>query len=224
VATFLAAWAARGDAPAAFRASWISLALIAAQIVAGAVTIARHNDPPSVAVHLVLGFSTFISLLMVSLLAYTARGRTQRGGGAFAWLSLASTLLAFAAVFAGGWMAASGDGLACTSIPLCGGAGALSPDQQIHMDHRFAAYATIAAVLITWIAALTARPKNGPAVAGAWTAFALVLLQGALGATAVVTRLEPVVRSLHEANGALLVASLVATTYLAFRPPAAVSS
>src|SRR5215472_7831675 len=66
IATFLAAWLARTDAPAAFKASWVPLGLIVAQIIAGAVTIARNNDPPSVAVHLVLGFSTFVSLLMVT--------------------------------------------------------------------------------------------------------------------------------------------------------------
>jgi heme A synthase len=118
-------------------------------------------------------------------------------------------------------MAASNDGLACTGLPLCGAAGALTPDQQIHMGHRFAAYATIVAVVITWISALSTGRKNGPAVAAAWTAFGLALLQGALGAAAVVSRLQPVVRSLHEANAALLVASLVVTTYFAFRSPSA---
>ncbi len=221
IATFIAAWLARADAPAAFRASWISLALIAAQIVAGAVTIVLQNNAPSVAVHLVLGFSTFVSLLMVTVIAYAQPGRepARAAAGNFPWLCLASTLLAFAAVFAGGWMAASNDGLACTGMPLCGATGALTPDQQIHMSHRFAAYGTIVAVIITWVAALSARPKNGLAFAGAWTAVGLALLQGALGAVAVVSRLQPVVRSLHEANAALLVASLVVTTYFAFRPP-----
>jgi heme A synthase len=224
VATFIAAWLARSQAPAAFRASWISLALIIAQIVAGAVTIVLQNNAPSVAVHLVLGFSTFVSLLMVTVIAYApAQPRAARASspGIFAWLCLASTLLAFGAVFAGGWMAASNDGLACTGLPLCGAAGALTPDQQIHMGHRFAAYATIVAVVVTWVAALSTGRKNGPAVAAAWTAFGLALLQGALGAAAVASQLQPVVRSLHEANAALLVASLVVTTYFAFRSPSA---
>src|SRR4029077_3969711 len=125
IATFLAAWFARSEAPAAFKASWVSLGLIVAQIVAGAVTIVLQNDAPSVAVHLVLGFSTFVSLLMVTVIAYAParRGAAPASSpGIFAWLCLASTLLAFAAVFAGGWMAASNDGLACTALPLCGAA------------------------------------------------------------------------------------------------------
>ena len=221
IVTFVAAWLARAQAPAAFRASWISLALIVAQIAAGAVTIVLHNDAPSVAVHLVLGFSTFVSLLMVTVIAYAEprRGQLRTSAGVFPWLCAASALLAFAAVFAGGWMAASNDGLACTGLPLCGAAGALTPDQQIHMSHRFAAYGTIVAVIATVAAAFAARPRNGPAIAAASTALGLALLQGALGAAAVASGLQPVVRSLHEANAALLVASLVVTTYFAFRQP-----
>ncbi len=219
VATWICALLARAELPAAWRASWVSIALIAAQVAAGAVTIVRGNDAPSVAVHLVLGFATFVSLLVVTIAAHlpstTLRppGR-QRALGA---LAAASAALCFIAVFAAGWMAASNDGLACTGLPLCGAVGALTPDQQIHMMHRFAAYATIVAVAAVWIVALRTPGLARPVVIAAWCALALVLLQGVLGAAAVATRLAPVIRSWHEANGALLVASLVATAYLAYR-------
>jgi heme A synthase len=223
IAAFFAAWRARADAPSAFRAAWFSLGLIAAQVVAGAVTIVLKNDAPSVAVHLVLGFSTFVSLVVVTVLAYQApeRGVVRRAGTSFAWLALGSAVLALIAVFAGGWMAASNDGLACIAIPLCGATGALTPDQQIQMSHRFAAYATIVAVAVTWIAALATQRHNRPVIIAVWCSFGLVMLQGILGALAVASRLEPIIRSWHEANAALLVASLVVTTLLAFRSPAA---
>lgn len=230
--TFFMAWRARREAPAAYVAAWVSLGLIAAQVVAGAVTIFLKNNPPSVAVHLVVGFSTFISLFMVTLIAYVETGSTgaarSRAGvlpprrtAGLPWLSLGAALIAFVAVFAGGYMAASNDGLACSALPLCGAAGALTADQQIHMGHRFAAYATIIAVLLTWLVALRTQPSNAPAIAAAYWALGLALLQGVLGAAVVVSRLQPVFRALHEANAALLVAALVATTYLAFRHPAA---
>ena len=209
--------------PTALKAAWVSLALIAAQIVAGAVTIVRQNDAPSVAAHLVLGFATFVSLLMVTLIAYMQPMREQRSSkrNPVAWIALAATLTVLAAVFAGGWMAASNDGLACTAIPLCGATGALTADQQIHMTHRFAAYVAVVAVIVTWLAAIATRRNEGPLLIAAWGGFALVLLQGALGVAAVASRLQPAIRSVHEANAALLLASLVATTYLAFRSPAA---
>lgn len=220
IATFLAAWLARNEAPAAFKASWVSLGLIVAQIIAGAVTIVLQNDAPSVAVHLVLGFSTFVSLLMVTIIAYAQpAGGVQPGmGDRFKWLALSTTSLAFLAVFAGGWMAASNDGLACTALPLCGAAGDMTAAQQIHMAHRYVAYVTIAAALVTWFAALR-TPKLDPlARAASWVALVLAVLQGALGAATIISGLEPVLRSWHEANAALLIASLVVLTYFAFRP------
>jgi len=220
IATFLAAWFARRDAPAAFRASWVSLGLIVAQIIAGAVTIVLQNDAPSVAIHLVLGFSTFVSLLMVTIIAYARpQGATSSASNSrFKWLALSTTLLAFLAVFAGGWMAASNDGLACTALPLCGASGALTQAQQIHMAHRYTAYMTIAAAIVTWIGAMRARDLDPLVRTAAWIAFGLAILQGTLGAATIASGLEPVLRSWHEANAALLVASLVMLTYFAFRP------
>ncbi|MFI5388236.1 MAG: hypothetical protein ACHQY2_00850, partial [Candidatus Eremiobacterales bacterium] len=54
--------------------------------------------------------------------------------------------------------------------------------------------------------------------AASWIALVLAVLQGALGAAAIASGLEPVLRSWHEANAALLIASLVVLTYFAFRP------
>ena len=221
LATFVAAWLARADARAAWRASWASAALIVAQVAAGAVTIVLQNDAPSVAVHLVLGFSTFVSLLVVTIAAYGLAPATTpdaTGGRRFAWLAAGTAALALIAVFAAGWMAASNDGLACTGLPLCGAAGPLNTGQQIHMAHRYAAYATIAAMVVLCIVAwrMRARLARPIIIALAWSV-ALVLLQGALGAAAVASHLAPVLRSWHEANGALLVAALVSTAYLAFR-------
>ncbi|HET9342246.1 MAG TPA: COX15/CtaA family protein [Candidatus Eremiobacteraceae bacterium] len=220
IATFLAAWFARNDAPAAFKASWVSLGLIVAQIVAGAVTIVLQNDAPSVAVHLVLGFSTFVSLLMVTIIAYAEPAEHAHAGpgSRFKWLALGTTSLAFLAVFAGGWMAASNDGLACTALPLCGAVGGMTAAQQIHMAHRYVAYVTIAAALVTWFAGLRTPQLDPLARAASWVALGLAVLQGALGAATIVSGLEPVLRSLHEANAALLIASLVVLTYFAFRP------
>lgn len=220
IATVLAAWLARTEAPAAFKASWVPLGLIVAQVIAGAVTIARNNDPPSVAVHLVLGFSTFVSLLMVTIIAYAQpKGMIDTPPrDRFKWLALTTTLLAFLAVFAGGWMAASNDGLACTALPLCGANGVLTPAQQIHMAHRYAAYVTIAAAVITWVAAVRVRGVDPFVLTASWIALGLAILQGALGAATVLSGLEPALRSWHEANAALLVASLVMLTYFAFRP------
>jgi heme A synthase len=226
VATFLTAFAARKEARAAFAASCFSLGLIAAQVAAGAMTIVLRNNPPSVATHLVLGFLTFISLLVVAVLASltpaaaSERAAVQKAPAGFATLALITTIIAFGAIFAAGLMSAANDGLACVGFPLCNGwSGAATDPQMVHMGHRFAAYATVIAVIVTFIVAQTARWARRDIKSLSSIAFALVILQAVLGVAAVASRLNPLVRVAHEANGALLAGSLVLLTYSAFRKP-----
>jgi protoheme IX farnesyltransferase len=88
--------------------------------------------------------------------------------------------------------------------------------EQVHMAHRLAAYATIVAVLIVVVLATTAGRADRSVVTAAYVAGALALLQGVLGALTVITRLDPFLRSIHQANGALLVAALSILTYYAY--------
>jgi heme A synthase len=226
LATFVTAFAARREARSAFVVSCASLGLIVAQIAAGALTIVLRNNPPSVAIHLVLGFLTFISLLVVAVIASLTKPEdktraaileTPRG---FAILALFTTLLAFAAIFAAGLMSAANDGLACIGFQLCNGwSGAATDAQMVHMDHRFTAYATAIAVIVTFAVAQACTWARRDTKALSAIAFALVIVQAALGVTAVISRLNPLVRVAHEANGALLAGSLVLLTFSAFRKP-----
>ena len=217
--TFVMAWRCRVELPSAFRAAWFGVAVIVAQIIAGWLTIKYNNSPPTVALHLVVGFLTFITLSIVAVIAHSAKAPSGlRSAKGFARLVLACTVAAFAAVFAAGYMSAANDGIACVGFPLCSGfAGAVTAAQQIHMGHRFAAYATIIAVLVAFVAALTTQRARKDIMTISWLALALVILQGALGVLTVVTRLDPVLRVWHEANGALLTAALAVLTYVAYR-------
>ena len=218
VATVFFAWRARKESPAAYRTSWYALGLIAAQIIIGAATVALGNNPPSVALHLVVGFLTFITLLIIAVIARSGPAPARRSQTReFARLALVCTIIAFIAVFAAGYMSAANDGIACLGFPLCNGLeGAVTIDQQIHMGHRFAAYATIAAVLIGTGVAMTTQRARKDIITISWLALGLVVLQGALGALTVVTRLDPILRVWHEANGALLTGALAVLTYVAY--------
>jgi protoheme IX farnesyltransferase len=88
--------------------------------------------------------------------------------------------------------------------------------QRIHMDHRFAAYIAFALIAATFAALIPLRRAYRDVVRAAGIALALAGLQIALGIGAVLSGLQPVLRSIHQANGALLAASLTALTYLAF--------
>jgi heme A synthase len=216
--TFIMAWRCRVELPTALRAAWAGMALIVAQIIAGWLTIKFQNNPPSVALHLVVGFLTFITLLLIAVIARSGPAPARRSQTReFARLALVCTVVAFVAVFAAGYMSAANDGIACLGFPLCNGlVGALTPGQQIHMAHRFAAYATIAAVLIAAGVAMKTQRARKDITTISWLAVGLVVLQGALGAFTVVTRLDPILRVLHEANGALLTGTLVVLTYVAY--------
>ena len=221
IVTLVAAWAARAQAPRSYRIAWLALGMLAVQIVIGALTIRDANSPPSVALHLIVGIATLVSLFLVALASYGPsvhpRGEpSDLGARRFAWLALATTVLALAAVAAGGYMSAAGAGLACPGLPLCNGwAGAHGFAQKIHMLHRLLAYATVAAVAVTWVVA-QATKQSRVVLATAWMTLVLVIAQAAFGAFTVLTRLNPMLRSAHQGVGVLLVGAISALTYVAF--------
>jgi len=225
VATFIAAWRARDQRTAAWRASWFSAGLVVAQIIVGALTIKYINSPPSVAAHLGLGILTFVSLLVVWYAAAGPLNRSQAAfssaaaSTAFGRLALSASLITLGAILAAGYMSASNAGLACTGFPLCNGWG--PPEtlaQQIHMGHRLLAYLAFAAVVVI---AVAGAKSQGPRIRTlSWIVLALGVAQIGLGVATVASGLEPVLRSVHQANGALLFAALVLLAYETYAAPA----
>jgi protoheme IX farnesyltransferase len=227
-ATAALAWRHRRRAPSAMRAAAFAVALVCAQIVVGAATIAYANNPPSVAAHLAVGIGTFVSLLLTALLAWQPAAQPAVGDSAVAedgavkpilarWASAAAAA-AFVTAVAGGYMSAAAAGIACSGFPLCNGwspaHGAL---QQIHMLHRWAAYATILLVACTLGALLAQRGVARQLKALCWTGAGLASLQAGLGVLTVNSHLAAAFRSWHQANGVLLVGALAALTCLAYR-------
>ncbi len=220
IATFIAAWQARRELPISWRAAWYPAGLLVAQIIVGGLTIKFINNPPSVAAHLGLGILTFVSLLVVW---YTT---TQPAAAptpfaspveslSFSRLALSAAAVTFAAVMAAGYMSASNDGLACTQFPLCNGWGPPhSLAQQIHMAHRLLAYSAFALVIAVGL--IGARTRDPRTRSLSLLALFVATVQVGLGVATVISGLEPVLRSLHQANGALLFAVLVILTYAAY--------
>jgi len=237
LATFVAAWRARRELPLAWRASWFSMALLVAQVIVGGLTIKYVNNPPSVAAHLGLGILTFTSLLMVWFVAQAPQAIEPAAPGpnslVLARLSLSAAIATLCAILAAGYMSASNAGLACTQFPLCTGWGpAETLAQQIHMGHRLLAYlsfALIAALALLAPRTIASARSADPAAAGSmlWLsrlALILAVVQVGLGVATIISGLEPVLRSVHQANGALLFATLVVLTYVAYARVPAVES
>ncbi|HEV2037918.1 MAG TPA: COX15/CtaA family protein, partial [Candidatus Eremiobacteraceae bacterium] len=186
--TFVLAYKHRRELSESMRFAWLALAMVVAQIIIGALTIKYANSPSSVAAHLVVGIGTFISLLLVAYATWTGPdekttpARKPAVRPAFGALALLTTIVAFVAVIAGGYMSASHAGLACTGFPLCNGwVGATTLAAHLHMAHRFPAYLTI--LLVIMVTALCGNAKDQPADFRklVWIACSLAVLQGVLG-------------------------------------------
>lgn len=222
-ATFVLAFRNRRSLPETMRLAWAALVLVFVQIAVGALTIRYANNPPSVAVHLVVGIATFTTLALLAYSAFVGRAapdaRRPSDDAALARVGWLCALLAFAAIFAGGFMSASHAGLACVRFPLCNGwEPAHNALQLLHMNHRIAAYAT--AVVTAMFAFLGLQRRSTPREIRTllWLALALVAAQIALGALTVLSGLAPVLRIVHQANGALLAGLL---SLIAYRIPRA---
>jgi cytochrome c oxidase assembly protein subunit 15 len=127
----------------------------------------------------------------------------------FALATAASALLL---VVLGGLVHATGASLACPEWPLCGAAidaGAFGGGPLLAFAHRAAAAAVAALVLALAVKVLRARSERGPRSL-AFGALALVVVQGALGAAAVLLALPPAVSVAHLALSIALLATLVA--------------
>lgn len=227
VATFVLAYRSRRELRETMRFAWIALAMVLVQIVIGGLTIRYANNPPSVAAHLVVGIATFVSLALVSYSAWVRLdpqtvAESRPVSPSLSLLVSLTTVVAFVAVIAGGYMSASHAGLACTGFPLCDGWSNLpTAAGHIHMVHRYAAYGTFVLVLVLFVQTLRASQEPAEFRTLIWIAFVLALLQVGLGVATVVSGLMPALRSLHEANGVLLVATLALAAYRASLGPAA---
>mgnify|MGYP000035336551 CR=1 FL=1 len=185
-----------------------ALILLGGQVVLGGLTVRTELTASLVAAHL----GTAASFLAVLLLLYTAAWRRQYGGWAAASALRAIASLAAVVVFAqmvlGGYVSGSGAALACPDFPLCRGAviprlvGPVLP----HFLHRVGAL-TVALVvlLVVWQARHSAAPLRRLALGAA----GLVVVQIALGALNITTRVAPPVTVMHLVAATLLFGTLV---------------
>src|ERR1700694_91575 len=229
-ASFALAFRYRRELPQVMKLAWAALALVVVQIVVGALTIRYANNPPSVAVHLVVGVATFTTLALLAYSVFaplsgrsTERNASHSGGSPIiARLALLGAVLALVAIFAGGYKSAAHAGLACVRFPLCNGwQPAQNSLQHIHMNHRIAAYATSVIVLMLAIAGASIATLSRELRSLLWIALLVVVAQVELGALTVVSGLAPILRVTHQANGALLAALLTLITYRSLRSQAA---
>lgn len=172
------------------------------QVGLGAATVRLSNSPPSVVWHwgtAMLFLSGLVALAILAILRPAVR--PARPVRLFvAGLAVAS-VLGFVTMCAGAYVSSSGAGLACSTLPDCGGSWfGSTPAQTAQMIHRLAAGSFFVAggVLAYWSAAAASVRVRLIVLAG----FALLVVQVMLGMANVAWAMPTVLREAHAANAA----------------------
>jgi heme o synthase len=215
VLIFATAWVAwrrhRGDGAVVWPI--VAAAFVAiVQAAIGRERILTGPDELTVTVHFVVGMALVALVIVSATAARIPKAKTgdlvEPGVGRLAW---AAGVVTAAVLVVGAYVRGEEAGLAFLDWPLMGGA--LIPelsavDPAVHFTHR--ALALVGLVLGGWLA-LRGRRASQPAVKRlAWITLALLLLQTAIGAAAVLSELSTAARVAHVVGSSLAWAAIVA--------------
>ncbi len=182
------------------KTAYVALALLALQVLLGAVTVKLSLPPWTVILHLGTAMLLLATLIVAAKLTPGASPGIPRTPPLRP--ALYALALGFVTVLFGALTANLGAASACLGFPLCNDQfiPAGSYLQHIHWTHRLFAYTLFAYVV--WWAARSKRP-------GPWYVVALVILQGAVAAAMVLSGLPQPLQAAHVAVGAAVWAALV---------------
>lgn len=219
LAVVISAWRLRG-AVVLRRLSLLALVLVGAQIVLGGLTVTSALSAWLVVAHLGTAMAFFATLVVVTATAMIG-GEAPPTDARFRRIALLTAGSTYGLVLIGGYVSASGAGLACPDWPLC--AGELLPSLTgpvgAHVLHRFAAAAVSLLIAATAVRAYRTQSRRPQILAASAIAVGLLILQIILGALNIEYRLAPGVTIAHLANAAALFATLVVLAVLAGRLP-----
>ncbi len=221
VATALSAYRVRRAVPRAYTMALWVLALIAGQIVLGALTVKLQLTPLLVTIHLGVANLLLAALLLQAVGAWQGPAATPPSPPSFRRLVEVTGAATYALILIGGYVASSGAGAACPDLPLCRGASILPAvaGAHLHMLHR--GWALVVAGLVVWTAGAASKIGGRATVTAASLAAGLVVVQLAVGVLNIVTRLAPLARSAHLGIATLLFGTLIVLGALGRPVPAA---
>jgi cytochrome c oxidase assembly protein subunit 15 len=193
----------------------LATALLATQILLGALTVWLKLASWTVTAHLITGNSFCVTMLLIGYsLRDSVHGRAARPAATShaRAIVIGCAALLFAQMVLGGLVSSRYAGLVCTEWPACNG-GLWFPTFRgnvgLHLLHRLNGYALIAAIV--W--ALAASRDDGPLRRLLTLLLALAVAQIAVGVANVLLGLPQEITGLHTA----LAAALVLTLTLAVR-------
>jgi heme a synthase len=224
VVILLLAWCVRRNERAAHLrvASLVALAVIALQIVLGAVTVYAHNAPYTVALHM-LTATLFLGVVsVVAVAAFVAPEvpwSVTRGPGRLAWGAVLGLYVVFVS---GSVVVSAGAQSACGSWPVCLHSASSTSLWAIQMTHRsIVLVGSILVVGFLWSSVRSSRRNRAERVV-AQVAMGLFAGQVVVGALSAIWSAHSEIADVHLAVGALVWSSVVALFALRARDLASV--
>ena len=225
IALVVAAWRRRADAGVGGRRgvlpmAFTALAIVVSTALLGAATIKTELAPLVVVAHLALAMTLLATLAVAALRAggFGADSVLDSPTAAKTWrVARAAAILAFVVLVLGALTANLGAAGACLGFPHC--RVYRSPNSalvHLQLTHRILAF-LFAGHMLGAVLAMRKRGESPVVKRAALAALAIVLLQIVVAAALVEMRLPPVLRSLHQAVGALVWVAVVIFAALAKR-------
>ncbi len=200
----------------------LAAVLLAAQVVLGGLTVRHLLTRWLVVAHLGTAMAFFAVLVALAVLALVpGPAGARRARDPFRALAVATAVVTYGLVLAGGYVSATGAGLACPDWPLCYGQllPALRGRVGAQLVHRAAAVVAGTMIAVTAWAASRTQARRPAVQAAAAVAVGLFVLQVLLGALNIEYQLADAVTVSHLATAAALLGTLVALAVLAHRLP-----
>ncbi|MCL4506407.1 MAG: heme o synthase [Chloroflexi bacterium] len=213
---------------ALMRLSALTLVLLAAQILLGALTVWTLLETGIIALHLAAGMALVGCMVAMTILLRTSE-QPQRTPQArhFGRAAVTTAVAVFLLLATGGIVSGSGAALACSmTFPLCNGS--LLPNGGslvlVNWLHRATVGIVSLLVLATFLRTLKAAHSQTPQVARLLRAAALAMgigfvLQAGIGILMVVTGRPAAIATLHNATGAFVWVSTLSLAVLSNRLP-----
>ncbi len=221
MASAVAIWRTRRAQPRLVKPAVVAPILLVAQILLGAVTVWLELPPWIVVVHLAVAFTILGLLVWTAVAASPATLPDVPSVRKFQRLAWGGVAAVFLLLMIGAYMRSVNAGFACGGFPGCNGEVApfgRSPLIDLHLTHRFVAYAVALHVLVMLVRGWKLRSVIPGLTWVLPVLLGTVALQILVGAGAVSSGVPVVLRVLHVAGASAVWAAVLTVASLASLP------